>query len=167
MTRRSHPSSPHHRGGAVGFRRHRPGEESPGVQQNRSRGERGTGTIGTAAGVTVFLVFLLFAVQLLVNLYTSTTVTAAGYDAARTVASRRVDHTDPGSLRAAQTEAEQRFHQLMGRASEGADLSWTVNDTTVALTVTMDSPSILPAAFGSVAFDRIDRTFVVRTETIR
>ena len=49
--------------------------------------------MGTFAGVLVFLVFLLFAVQLLFNLYATSAVTAAGLDAARVVAAQQVDHT--------------------------------------------------------------------------
>ena len=49
--------------------------------------DRGAGLISTAAGVVVFLVFLLFAVQLLFGLYASSTVTAVANDAAVRAAS--------------------------------------------------------------------------------
>ena len=137
------------------------------VSMSAGPGESGTGTIGTAAGVAAFLVLLLFAVQLMVNLYAASTVTAAGYDAARVVASRRVDHSNPLSVASAQAEAEARFHQLVGRAGESAELTWIVSSTTVELRVLVDTPTILPSEFGPVAFGRVDRTFVVRTETLQ
>ena len=48
----------------------------------RARGERGAGLLSTVAGVVVFLVFLLFAVQLLFGLYATSTVNAVANDAA-------------------------------------------------------------------------------------
>ena len=59
----------------------------------------GTGLISTIAGVTVFLAFLLFAVQLLMNLHATSAVTDAAWDGARHVAGARVDHGDPSRSR--------------------------------------------------------------------
>jgi Flp pilus assembly protein TadG len=130
--------------------------------------EAGTGLIGTAAGVMVFLVLLLFAVQLSVNLYATSTVTAAGYDSARLVASADVDHARSSSLDAARRRAEARFHQLVGAAGDAAALTWELRGGAVRLRVQMDPPGILPPTMGSAAgFDHIDRTFVVRIEEFR
>lgn len=132
------------------------------------RSERGTGLVGTAAGVTAFLFLLLFAVQLLVNLYTTTTVTAAGLDAARVVAGKDVDHLDPGAVASARVRAEDRFRSLMGAAADRAVLSWSDDAETVRLRVQMDPPTILPHALGGVlAFGRVDRTFEVHVEELR
>jgi hypothetical protein len=131
------------------------------------RGERGTAVIGSTAGVAVFLVLLLFAVQLLTNLYATTTVTAAGLDAARTVAARDVDHTSPAEVGAAAARAEAGFRHLTGPVGQRAQLSWAVDGETVRLRVRADSPTILPSRWGArLAFGRIDRTFVVRIEDL-
>lgn len=128
-------------------------------------GEAGTGLIGTMAAVGAFLLFLLATVQLAVNLYATSTVSAAGYDAARIVASRHVAHHDPRSLGEAQARAEARFHRLLGRAADDAELSWTLTPTSVRLRVVLEPPGILPSALGiDVGFDDLDRTFVVRLE---
>lgn len=130
--------------------------------------ESGTGLIGSAAGVAAFLVLLLFAVQLLVNLYAATTVSAAGLDAARSVASRTVDHGDPASVTAAQAQAETTLRELLGGIGQDASVSWAVGAGEVRLRLEVDTPGILPSAMGEVvAFGHIDRTFVVRTEELR
>lgn len=140
----------------------------PALGEAPRRSEQGTGLLGTTAGVAVFLVLLLFAVQLLVNLYATTTVTAAGLDAARLVASKNVDHHDPGAVASARTQAEARFRSLMGEAGAQAKLSWAGDVETVRLRVTLESPSILPRTLGNlVAFRQIDRTFEVQVEELR
>lgn len=130
--------------------------------------EAGTGLIGTAAGVAVFLVLLLFSVQLAVNLYATSTVTAAGYDSARVVASSDVDHSDPAGVFAARARAEARFHHMLGAAADGATFTWDLTGDAVRLRVRMDPPGILPSSLGSrIGFDHIDRTFVARIEELR
>ena len=47
--------------------------------------------IGTTAGLMVFLVLLLFAVQATVSLHARSVVTATAYDAAREVAAPTLD----------------------------------------------------------------------------
>lgn len=130
--------------------------------------EAGTGLIGSAAGVAVFLVFLLFAVQFSVNLYATSSVNAAGFDAARTVASRRVDHRDAGSVQAAQLEAERNLRQLLGQVGREADVSWSIGSGSVRLRLVVDAPRILPSSLArETGLRDIDRTFVVRIEEIR
>lgn len=131
-------------------------------------GETGTGLIGSAAGVAVFLIFLLFAVQLTVNLYATSTVTAAGFDAARTVASRRVDHHDATSVATAQVQAEEVLRSLLGETGRQADLTWTIDAEVVRLELVVDAPGILPSALaGGMGLRHIERTFVVRIEQSR
>lgn len=130
--------------------------------------EAGTGLIGTTAGVSVFLLLMLVAVQLSVNLFATSTVTAAGYDAARIVASRQVDHGDPSAVGAAQARAEATFHDLVGHAATDARLSWHLDGNDVRFRVQMRPPGILPRSLGiAVGMDDIDRTFVVRIEELR
>lgn len=130
--------------------------------------ERGTGLIGSAAGVAAFVLFLLFAVQLIVNLYATSTVTAAGYDAARSVASASVDHSDPQAVVGAQQEAERHLRDLLGAMGRGAELSWSSDGDQIRLHLMVDSPGIIPSSVrDTTGLRRIDRTFVVRIEQTR
>lgn len=129
-------------------------------------GERGTGMIGTAAGVGVFLVFLLFAVQLIANLYATSTVDAAGHDAARHMASRTVDHRDPRAVADVQHRAERQLRRLLGGIGRQARITWTVDDRWVRVHVQVRAPGILPSTIAGQAGPRaIDRTYVVRVES--
>lgn len=139
-----------------------------GCRRSLTVGESGTGLIGTSAGVAVFLIFLLFAVQLTLNLYATSTVSAAGFDAARTVASQRVDHGDAAEVAAAQADATETLRTMLGETGRHADVSWTVGTEVVRLRLVVDAPGVLPSAFGGSAGPRrIDRTFVVRVEQPR
>ena len=128
--------------------------------------ERGTGLIGTVAGVTAFLVLLLFASQLLVNLYATTTVTAAAFDAARIVAG---GDGGPDSERLAEAGARRQ----LGPAGSSADFAWRWLDTDgdaaddhLELRVRADSPTnLLPNV--RFPFQTIDRTVQVRAERFR
>jgi hypothetical protein len=130
--------------------------------------ERGAGLIGTFAGVLAFIVFLLFAVQLLFNLYATSAVTAAGLDAARVVAAQRVDHSNAGSVRAAKGQAESKARSVLGRYGHKVSFTWQVDDDVVRLHLRVTNPRVffghLDAAIG---FDRIDRTITVRVEKLR
>lgn len=130
--------------------------------------ERGTGLIGSAAGVAAFLLFLLFALQLISNLYATSTVTAAGYDATRSVASAEVDHDDPASVATAQREAERHLRDLLGEMGQDAEFTWSSDGEQVRLRLVVDSPGILPSSVrDTTGLRRIDRTFVVRIEQER
>lgn len=123
------------------------------------RSERGAGLIATVSGVTVFLAFLLFAVQLLFNLYATSAVTAAAYDAARLVAG-----SDGGDT----TLAEDHARQVLGRYADRVTFEWSVDADDVALRVTARNPTfLLPALGGALGLDEIDRTVRVRVESPR
>jgi Flp pilus assembly protein TadG len=123
--------------------------------------ERGAGLISTVAGVTVFLAFLLLAVQLLTNLYAASAVTAAAYDAARVVAG-----ADGGQD--ARSRAETHARAVLGRYAERVSFSWMVDDDVVRLRVTARNPRfLLPRLGGAVGFDTVDRTVRVRVERLR
>ena len=134
-------------------------KRTPRPRSARSGADRGAGLIGTIAGVTVFLAFLLFAVQLLFNLYATSAVTAAAYDAARVVA---------GSAGGDVTRAENHARQVLGRYADRVSFDWSINSDTVALRVRARNPTfLLPALGGAVGFDEIDRTVQVRVERER
>jgi len=132
------------------------------------RDQRGTGMVSSIVGVTAFLALLLFAVQLVLNLYATSTVTAAAFDGARIVAGA---HGGPD----AEGEAEAHIRSLLSRyASAGRlDLTWDYRDTdaepgpdVVALTVDADHPTRLFALF-PIPYQHIERTITVRMERLR
>lgn len=130
--------------------------------------ERGTGLVSSVAGLIVFWAFLLLAVQLLAGLYARTTVSAAGFHAARMVASRSVDHGDPGAVEGAQRAADAAFHRLAGPMADDAVLRWRVEADQVHLHVTVDSPAFVPTRWLRGGHGRrIDRDFAVRIEVLR
>lgn len=127
------------------------------------RGDRGTGLISTAAGVVVFLVFLLFAVQVLFGLYATSTVTAVAHDAAQRAAAA-------GAPPVAQIEADARDN--LGHVGQSADFTWSSDDTdgdgiddTVVLEVIARPPRFVPPSVGgAVGLDQIRRVVRVRYE---
>lgn len=127
--------------------------------------ERGAGLISTAAGVVVFLMFLVFAVQLLYGLYASSTVTAVVHDAAQRAAA-------PGAPPVGTIEADARAS--LGRVGEEASFEWAQEDTdgdgladTVVLRVVADPPRFVPRSLGDgVGLGPIDRTVRVRLEVL-
>ena len=128
--------------------------------------EDGTALVGTLFGVTVFLLLLLFAVQVLLGLYTTTVVTSAAADAANEL-SHAPDPTD----RRVQQEISDRAADRLGAFGRGSGqfaLDWEGTDgDTVVVTVHAHKMTLVPAAFGSALGNRIDRTLRVRTEHLR
>ena len=124
--------------------------------------ERGGGPISIWVGFSVFLVMLLFAVQVLFNLYAASVVTAVSYDAAR-----RVAGSDGGPSYIA--EAEDQARQALGRYASRVTFDWSAtSEEQVVLRVQSDNPSVLlPVAAGPAALDRLDRTIRVRVERFR
>ena len=117
--------------------------------------------VSSVVGVTAFLTLLLFAVQLAFNLYATSTVTAAAFDAARLAAGADGDRVG----------AEAHLRSLL----EGQDLSlsWEYRDTdgepgpdALALTVEVDNPTRL-LRLVPVPYQHVTRTVTVRLETLR
>ena len=129
----------------------------------RAHRDEGAGLLSTAAGVVVFLVFLLFAVQLLFGLYSSSTVTAVANDAATRAASQ-----DAPPLSAIEAEAR----ASLGQVGESASFVWDVDDAdgdgmsdTVVLEVIARPPRFIPRSIGgSIGLDEVRRVVRVRTE---
>ena len=124
--------------------------------------------VSTVVGVSAFLVLLLFATQLVLNLYATSTVTAAAFDGARMVAGAR-----GGESSEAAAEAHVR-ELLAGYDRAGSlDLEWEYRDTdgvpgadVVALTVDADHPTRL-LALVPLPFQHVVRTITVRMERLR
>ena len=123
--------------------------------------ERGGGPISIWIGFSVFLVMLLFAVQVLFNLYAASVVTAVSYDAAR-----RVAGSDGGTTYIA--EAEDQARRALGRYASRVTFDWSgTSPEEVVLRVQADNPSVLLPLAGPAAFDQLDRTIRVRVERFR
>ena len=120
--------------------------------------ESGAGLIGSIVGVTVFLTLLLFAVQLALNLFATSAVSAVAWDAAREVA----HDGEP-------ERAEQRARSILDRYEErGGRLSfeWDVSrDDVVVLRVVAEREPLL--ANIRFPFQRVERTVTVRWERFR
>jgi Flp pilus assembly protein TadG len=128
----------------------------------------GTGLIGTAAGALVFVVLLLFAVQVAAGLLATTTVTAVGFDAARAVASRQVDHHDPTAVASAELRAEAGLRSALGGLGRRAEVRWATGTDVVRLRLRVRAPGVLPTSLaGPLGRHTIDRTFTVRVEELR
>ncbi|MGH9164697.1 MAG: hypothetical protein ACRDZW_04165 [Acidimicrobiales bacterium] len=125
--------------------------------------QSGVGVISGLAGAVVFLVFVLFAVQVLYGLYATSVVSAVTFDAARTVAG--ADRAgDAGAQSAAEAEARNR----LGAYATDVAFTWKLDPDAVHLTVRARRPSFLPRSLATtVGLDDIVRTVRVRTERVR
>lgn len=132
--------------------------------ERRPRADQaGTGLIATVFGVTVFLVFLLVAVQVVFDLYARSSVTAVAYDAAR-----RVAGADGGATETAELRAEATARTTLGRYGQRVEFTWSADDQQVSLAVHVRNPTLLPSLVSSqLGLDTIDRTVRVRREQIR
>jgi hypothetical protein len=120
--------------------------------------ERGTGLIGSVAGVTMFLALLTVAVQVLVDLYQTSVVTAVGYDAARSVATRP---EQPLST------ATARVRDRLGGIGDDAVIAWEIDEDDGVVRLHLVVPTrrfLLPAVAGPLGIDEVDRTISVRIE---
>lgn len=126
-------------------------------------GEEGTGLIASVVGLAVFLSLLLFATQILFDLYARSAVTAAAFDAARIVAG-----SDAGATPASEAAAENGARATLGAYGRDAAFTWDVTADQVALSVRVHDRSVLPAGLGRpLGLDQVDRTVVVRRERVR
>ena len=131
------------------------------------RGDRATGVFGSAWGFTVFMVFLLFAVQVLFGLHVRTTVTAVAADLAQRAANEGPGALEPARVDAYRAEAVQR----LGRYGERASFDFTLVDTdrdgrddTVAVRVHAELPTLLPARLVPGSPTSFRRTMHARLE---
>ncbi len=125
--------------------------------------EEGVGVVGTVVGVLVFLVMVLFAAQVLLGLYTTSVVTAATYDAAKTVAG-----ADASTAVAARADAESNARSQLGSFGRDVTFSWGPGSETVRLTVRAPRPTVLPHALArGMGLGDIVRTVHVRAERVR
>lgn len=114
--------------------------------------ERGAGLLSMVVGVLMFFVLLVFTVQVMFNLYTTSVVTGLALDAARDVA-------EQGGLTPAQAEAE--FAALVDGSVE-FDIR-IVGDVVVA-DLEWETKQLFPTFSDARAFGVLNRTFEVRVE---
>ncbi len=115
--------------------------------------------VGTLVGFLIFMVLLLFSVQVIVRLYATSALTATATRAADAVA----DAPDPASAVAA-AEASARA-ELGTFGATRTTFDWKeVDGQQVVLEVVGVSPGLLPLPSG---WRRIERTVTVRTERFR
>lgn len=128
------------------------------------RDEDGAGVLGTILGAGVFLALMLFAVQVLVGLYTTSVVSAATYDAAKAVAG-----SDGGP--AARADAVANARAQLGSYGTKVTFTWGPDGPqadVVRLQARGPRSSFLPAALtGPVGLGDIVRTVTVRKEKVR
>jgi hypothetical protein len=115
--------------------------------------------VGTLVGFVIVMVLLLFAVQVVVRLYATSTLSSAATNAADEVASAPVP-----AAAVAVAEAQARA-DLGGFGASHTTFDWVeVDANQVVLQVTAQSPEFLP---GLSAWSTITRTVTVRTERFR
>jgi hypothetical protein len=128
---------------------------------DRVRREDGAGLVSALFGFVVFLGFLLVASQVLVHLYTTSTVSAAVYDAARRAAAE-----DGGGC----AWAPGRVRALLGPYGQRGDVAVRCAEVDGVLRLTVAGPS--PARGAAAAGGRlpslatIERTVTVRVEPV-
>ena len=136
-------------------------------------GERGSGLLGVTLGIGVVMTLLLTSAHLLLHLYVTTVVTAAGYDAAVEAAAHSTDaagdtaESDGSGVRTAHAEASAR--QALGALAERAVFDWSSSTADeVVLRLETSSPGLVPARFaGTMGLTAVEREFRVRVERFR
>lgn len=122
-------------------------------------GERGSGLLGATLGIGIVMSLLLTAAHLLLHLYATSVVTAAGYDAAVEAAGRG------GDVAAAEATAMASLGALAERT--GFDWSASTPDE-VVLRLEATSPGLVPARFArTLGLTAVEREFRVRVERFR
>lgn len=123
-------------------------------------GDTGTGLVASIAGVAVFCILMLLAVQVLLVLYARSVVGAAAFDAVRIASG-----SDAGATPAALAAAESQARRELGAAGAGARFRWIVGARTLALRVRLAEPSLLPRGVAALLrIDTVTRTVVLPIE---
>lgn len=136
------------------------------LRASRRGQDRGTGVFATTFGFTVFLIFLLFTVQVLFGLYARTTVTAVASDLARRAANEGAA-LDEARFAAYAAEARRR----LGGYGDDARFSFALTDAdgdgrddTVSVTVDASLPILLPVRWSGYSPTEFRRTMRARVE---
>lgn len=124
-----------------------------------SPGDRGAGIISSIFGLLMFLVFMLFSVQLLFSLYATSVITGAAYDAGRQVA-------QTGDVGLGQARFAGAVNSYDATVSFGFEGGTGFDDADVIIVrVTGANPTLLPDRFAAeLPFANVDRTIRIRNE---
>lgn len=124
----------------------------PTLRRCREDPERGSGIFSMAMGLLFFFSFLVFAVNVMYNLYATSVISSLALDAAHDVAER--NGSSPG-------EAEAEFREHVGG---DVDFSIVVLGDTVQVDVRWETNALLPQLGDARALGVLDRSFEVRIE---
>ena len=127
--------------------------------------DRGVGVFSTVFSLTIFLGFLLFATQLSLRLYQSSTLGADAYRSARAVADGSVQRSGPAIITAVMARETARLQSRYG--ADGAVVRWGDSATAdVLLEVTIHPRNeLLGGLDGVLGLRAIHRTARVHRET--
>ena len=126
--------------------------------------EAGSGLLATTVGVMVFLLLLLFAVQVLFGLYARSAVTAATYEGARIAAG----FDAAGDPERGHAEASAHIRRILGSyGRDRLELEWSDDSNSEVLTVRAHNPTFLPGVVRRpLRLDTIERTVRIRIERV-
>lgn len=130
---------------------------------DRRRDQRGSAALGTVIGVGCLMVMLGVSINVLLGLWTRSTIDSVSYDATRTIA------TAPAGTprRAAADAAFSRARDVLGPVGEQVcwDLESGEDDAAVVVRVRAPGVSVLPRVVsGAPTVGDLDRRIVVRAE---
>ena len=124
--------------------------------------------MGSLAGLTVVILFMTFAAQVLLGLYATSTVRATLHDAASRAADQRTGQPDLGALAG---QAESSLGEMGDRTSITLQLvdddGDGAADVVVGRAVAVPPRVVPPSIGGMIGFDRIDVSVRVRIERLR
>ena len=122
------------------------------LARGRGNSERGSGIVSMSLGLLFFFGFLVFAVNIMYNLYATSVISSLALDAAHDVA---VLHgVEPH-------EAEAEFREIVG---DDVQFSIQRNGDTIEVNVRWETRALMPQLSDARAFGVLDRTFEVRVE---
>ena len=122
--------------------------------------QAGTGLLASTWSVLAFFMFMFLAVQIGINLYSTSTVSALAFDASRRAASN-------GGTRTAIEEADRWLQDRLGSSLDVHKIAWRTDNGVVRLDVDVQPPSLLIGSTSDLGGRRITRSFEVRTELVR
>ncbi|MFT7646503.1 MAG: hypothetical protein ACI8Y4_001238 [Candidatus Poriferisodalaceae bacterium] len=125
------------------------------VLQHRARDEEGSGLIPLTWGLLMFFMLLFLAVQIVINMYATSTVSALGHDAARRAAGA-------GATPAAMSDAESWFVGQLGDSVTVESIAWDRSGGSLSLSISVSPPNLMIGRIGLL--DPIERTYSVRIE---
>jgi len=135
------------------------------TRSSSSVDDRGSGSLSTVFGVTVFLVLLMFCSHVLLNLWLTSSIDAVAHDAATDVATSGADDDELPGVRA---DAIDRAREALGGYGDDVELVFEASPPDrVVLRVTAPGISLLPRAVADVTgLGGLDRRLTVRREPL-